>query len=130
MTELPGGDTLQVISYGPALDGHGNPVMDEQNQPIKARTVVATIYGCVFEAEHISEHQTDAITSTERAWAFLPVTPDSRAIRNEHYLCPMRPAGDQSGRDYKVHGLPALQYDIEGQPDHVWIFCEWQPGKP
>lgn len=122
----PGGDTVLVIA-NPTPAGKDSMNEDIPSLPTN-RVVAATVYGCVFETEHISEQQHETITSGERAWAFMPYTADTAAITNANWLRPQRPTGESSARDYKVHGLPIVQYDIDGQPDHVWVICENQAG--
>lgn len=131
----PGGDTVGIVTYTPQLDSHGNVLTDGLNQPLEPVRTVLWKYGCVFEPEHVSEEQTNTITTRERAWVFLPVDADTTTITNANFLTPKRPALDEDSanestaqRDYKVHGLPVVEYDMDGQPDHVWVICEYDGG--
>jgi len=109
---------------------------------------VVWVYGCVFETERISEEQSDTITSNERGWAWLPYVagagiptasesgnpildgdgkPVTTEIKNANWIRPLR-SDPLAQRDYKVLGMPSLEYDLEGNPDHVWVICEWHGG--
>jgi hypothetical protein len=135
MTVYPGGETVGIVTYVPQVDGSGNPLTDGLNQPLDPVRTVLWKYGCVFEPEHVSEEQTNTITSRERAWVFMPVDPDTAKITNANFLTPQRPSLDENGadesaaqRDYKVHGLPLIEYDMDGKPDHIWVICEYDGG--
>lgn len=146
--DYPGGDLLGVVEMQPTTDP---PTLDAMNQPITNAVVVALVYGCVFEPIERGpvEEQTDTVTSHERAWAFLPYvqgigipTVDSGldlivdddgnpvpvVITNANYIQPQRATYTQAQRNYKVFGLPELQYDGDGLPEHVWVTCEWRAG--
>jgi hypothetical protein len=116
MTEPLGGQTLGIITKVPT-GAH-----DSMNEPITTDSIV-WVPQCSFETEHISESQSDTTTSTERAWAIMPVTAAVQAITNANYL-----RNGVGGRDYKVHGLPAPENDIDGQLVYYWLICEWQGG--
>ena len=132
----PGGDTIGVVE----MQATGQT--DSLNQAVKTPVVTALIYGCVFEPLERGpvEEQSDTITSHERAWAFLPyvagqgipATVGGSPVflsmpTNANFLQPLRPDA-QDERNYKIFGLPILEYDIDGQPDHVFITCEWRGG--
>lgn len=119
----PGGDTIGIVT----LAKGGTP--DAMNQQSETATVT-WVYGCVFEPLDRGpvEEQSDTITSHERAWAFLPyIAGVTTGINNANYLRPQRPDA-LAQRDYKVFGLPIIEYDIDGVPDHVFIACEWHSG--
>lgn len=145
MTEYPGGETLAVVE----MQSTGG--VDGKNQPITAPVVVAWVYGCTFEpyTRGPVEEQSDTITSHERAWAFLPYVPGigiptvdasgnpvldvngvpvPAVIGNSNWIQPQRPNDAQAQRNYKVQGLPEIEYDIDGAPVYAWIVCEWQRG--
>lgn len=146
MTDYPGADTLGIGSE------QSTGGVDAKNQPLREFVVSQYVYGCVFEpySRGPVEEQTDVITSHERAWAFLPyvegygiptvdvdgnelfaddgVTPVVAVLDNNSWIVPIRPNDAQAQRPYKVQGLPEIQYDGDGQPDHAWIVCEWQGG--
>lgn len=121
MTDYPGGDTVGIVTKTPtgSTDSLGVAITSD---------AVTWVYGCVFETERVSEEQSETVTSSERAWVFMPyILGVTTAIDNENWLRPQRPAA-LAQRDYKVFGLPAVQYDMDGQPDHVWVTCEWHGG--
>ena len=145
MPDYPGGETLAVLAE------QGSGQVDSLNQAVTQLAPIAYVYGCVFEpySRGPVEEQSDVITSHERAWAFLPYVPgigiptvDSSgnpvvdgsgnpvpvSIGNNNWIQPQRPYDAQSQRNYKVQGLPELEYDGDGMPDHMWVTCEWQAG--
>ncbi|ORV92798.1 hypothetical protein AWC11_07290 [Mycobacterium interjectum] len=145
MTSYPGGEVLGIV----AMQATGQ--IDALNQAIKEPVVAQYVYGCVFEpyTRGPVEEQTDVITSHERAWAFLPYVPGvgiptvdvngnpvvdgdgnpvPAVITNANYLQPQRPNDAQAQRNYKVQGLPEIEYDIDGVPDYAWVVCEWHGG--
>jgi hypothetical protein len=140
----PGGETLAILQP----TGSGT---DRLNQAITQLTVVAWVYGCAFEpyTRGPIEEQTDTITSHERAWAFLPYvqgvgvpTVDSGGnpvvdgggnpvpvvINNNTMIQPVRANDAVAQRNYKVQGLPEIEFDIDGQPEYAWVVCEWHGG--
>lgn len=116
MTEPLGGQTLGIVTKTPtgAKDAANQDITDD---------VVVWVEQCSFETEHISESQSDTIVSAERAWAIMPVTDAVAAITNANHI-----RNGVGGRDYKVHGLPAPENDIDGLLVYYWIICEWQGG--
>lgn len=116
MTEPLGGQSLGIITKVPT------GAKDEANEDITTDSIV-WVDGCSFETEHISEQQSDTIVSAERAWAIMPVTDAVQAITNANFI-----RNGVGGRDYKVHGLPAPENDIDGLLVYYWIICEWQGG--
>jgi hypothetical protein len=145
MSDYPGSDTIAVVTLEPTGD------VDSLNKPITNPTVRALVYGCVFEpySRGPVEEQTDTITAHERAWAFMPYVygvgipqvdsnlnavvddngnPVPVVIGNADFLQPVRLGNPQAQRNYKIQGLPEVQYDQDGMPDHVWIICEWHGG--
>ncbi|MBZ4574701.1 hypothetical protein [Mycobacterium avium] len=145
MSDFPGGDVLGIVEFQPTGQ------VDSLNQAVKTPVVVAWVYGCVFEpySRGPVEEQTDTITSHERAWAFLPYVagfgiptfdaagnalldadgnPIPVVIDNGTWIQPQRPNDAVAQRNYKVQGLPEIEYDADGVPDHAWIVCEWQAG--
>ncbi|WP_047317372.1 hypothetical protein [Mycolicibacter heraklionensis] len=136
--EYPGGDTVYVVTD--VATGQ----KDGLNQP-KFGESVAEVFGCVFDVVSTgpTEEQSDTTTNSERAWVFLPIVDGQgiptvdfdqdgelvyiAEIPNTARLRPER--GTALGqRDYKIIGRPEVQYDLDGQPDHVWIVCEWRGG--
>ncbi|BBZ09864.1 MULTISPECIES: hypothetical protein [Mycobacterium] len=135
MTSYPGGDTLGIVTKTPTGQ------TDSMGENITADSVV-WVYGCVFDiySRGPIEEQSDTVTSEERAWAFLPYVPGVgipavdengnqvvATINNANWIRPKRPDA-LAQRDYKVMGLPELEYDMDGAADHVWIVCEWRAG--
>lgn len=138
VSEYPGADTIYVVTD--VATGQ----RDDLNKPITSEAV-AEVYGCVFDPVSTgpTEEQSDTTTNSERAWAFLPIIDGQgiptvgkdengdpiyiAAIPNKARLRPKRSTAlDQ--RDYKITARPEVQYDMEGQPEHVWIVCEWRGG--
>lgn len=138
MTDYPGGETIALVQ----MVASGS--VDALNQPVRTATVTAYVYGCVFQPNTGGplEQQSDTVTSQERAWAFLPYVPGAGvpgtdattgqpafvAIDNSTWLQPQRPNNPQAQRNYKVLGLPEIEYDLDGMPSHAWVVCEWQGG--
>lgn len=145
MTEYPGGETLGIAIEQPT------GAVDSLNQTVTAKVVTQWVYGCTFEpyTRGPVEEQSDTITSHERAWAFLPYLPGvgiptvdvdgnlivdgdgnpvPAVINNNNWIQPVRPNDAQAQRNYKVQGLPEIEYDLDGQPSYAWIVCEWQGG--
>jgi hypothetical protein len=146
MGDYPGGDLLGIGSWV------STGVVDAKNQTKKTFVVAQYVYGCVFEpySRGPVEEQNDSTTSHERAWAFMPyvdgygiptvdadgnelvqddgVTPVAAVMDNNSWIVPIRPNDAQAQRSYKVQGLPEIEYDGDGQPEHAWIVCEWQAG--
>lgn len=141
MTSYPGGDTLGIVTKTPTGE------TDSMGQQVTSDTVV-WVYGCSFETERISEEQTDTIVSNERGWAWFPYVPSigipttdeygtpivdgsgnpvAVQIQNSNWIRPKRLEA-MAQRDYKVFGMPTLEYDGDGTPDHVWVICEWHAG--
>lgn len=145
MSDYPGGETIGIVVEKP------NGEVDSLYQAIKKLTVVQWVYGCAFEpyTRGPIEEESDTITSHERAWAFLPYLPGigiptvdengepvlddagnpvPAVIDNNTWLQPVRVNDAEAQRNYKVQGLPEVEYDIEGLPSYVWIVCEWHAG--
>lgn len=123
MVAQVGGDVLGIVTLVDSgqTDSLGEPIVTES---------VAWIDGCVFDIYSrgpIQQH-TDTKTAEERAWAFFPyisgVTTD---IVAGNVIRPQRPDA-LAQRDYHVFGRAEVEYDLEGQPDHVWVVCEWHGG--
>ena len=145
MTEYPGGETLGIVAE------QSTGTTDSLNQAVTAKVVVQWVYGCTFEpyTRGPVEEQTDTITSHERAWAFLPYLPGigiptvdasgnpvldangvpvPASIGNSNWIQPVRVNDAQAQRNYKVQGLPEIEYDIDGLAAYAWVVCEWQGG--
>jgi hypothetical protein len=104
--------------------------VDKLNQTIQAPVVTGLVRGCMFESYNRGpeEHEDDTITSFERAYCFLPyIEGVTTVLTNDHWLQPQRPDAEAQ-RNYKVLGMPIIQYDRSGRGDHVWIVCEWRAG--
>jgi hypothetical protein len=120
-----GGDTLGIVTLAPTGD------LDSNGQQIFAESLV-NVFGCVFEplTRGPIEEETDTITAHERAWAFFPyIEGVTTIINNANYIRPLRPDA-LAQRDYKVQGLPEIEYDMDGQPDHVFVAAEWHGSSP
>lgn len=104
--------------------------VDDLNQQITEPVVTQIVHGCMFESyvRGPEEHEDDTVTSFERAYAFLPyIAGVTTTITNSNWLQPQR-ADAQAQRNYKVLGLPIIQYARSGRPSYVWIICEWRNG--
>lgn len=137
MSDYPGGETLNIL----APQGTGR--YDSLNQEITQLSIAWTVYGCVFEpyTRGPVEEENDTVTSHERAWAFLPYVQgigipgvDTNgdqgvvSINNANWIQPQRPNDAVAQRNYKVQGLPEIEYDLDGAPSYAWVVCEWQGG--
>lgn len=122
-SDFPGGDTIAIVTKAPTGE------TDSMGVAVTADSVVE-VYGCTFETlpHGPVEEMSDTTSATERASAWLPFLPGvTDAINNTNFLRPIRPCSTAQ-RDYKVQGLPLVEYDLDGQPDHVWIVCEYRFG--
>jgi hypothetical protein len=123
MAGFPGGDTLGIVTKTPTGE------TDSMGVAVTEDTLV-NVFGCVFEPLERGpvEEMSDTTTSSERAWAFFPyIEGVTTGISNANWIRPLRP--DPMGRrDYKVQGRLEIEYDLEGQPDHVWVTCEFKAG--
>lgn len=143
--DYPGADTLGIGEWVPT------GTRDSKNQVVTVFQILQYVYGCVFEpySRGPVEEQNDTITSHERAWSFWPYVegigiptvdadgndvldddgnPVPAVITNNSWIVPIRPNDVQAQRNYKVQGLPEIEYDGDGQPEHAWIVCEWHAG--
>jgi hypothetical protein len=139
-----GGDTIGIVTFSPSgeLDSNGQDIFTSSTQ---------LVYGCVFEpiSRGPIEEETDTITAHERAWVFMPYVPGvgiptvdtngnpvvddngnpvPATILNSSFLQPQRPGDAQAQRNYKVQGMPEVEVDMDGQPDHVFVVGEWHGG--
>jgi hypothetical protein len=122
-TDYLGGDTVGIVTIAPS------GTTDSNGQQIFAETVV-NVFGCVFESLNRGpvQEQSDVITAHERAWVFFPyIVGVTDSISNANSLRPVRPNA-LSGRDYQVQGESQIEYDMDGQPDHVFVIGEWHGG--
>jgi hypothetical protein len=118
-----GGDTVNIVT----LTDTGT--VDDNGQKIFGTSTVS-VYGCVFESltRGPVQEQSDTITAHERAWVFFPyIVGVTDSISNAQFLQPVRP-NDLSGRLYQVQGESQIEYDMDGQPDHVFVVGEWHGG--
>jgi hypothetical protein len=123
MGGFPGGDTIGIVTFSPSGE------LDSNGQEIFTPSVV-NVFGCVFEPllRGPIEEETDTITAHERAWAFFPyIEGVTTNINNAQFLRPIRPDA-LAQRDYQVQGQSIVEYDMDGQPDHVFVAVEWHGG--
>jgi hypothetical protein len=116
VTEPLGGQKLGIVTKVPTGE------VDAANEDITTDKVV-WIDRCSFESEHLSEFQNETIVSGERGYAMMPDVPEVRAITNANHI-----RNGVGGRDFKVHGLPAPETDLDGALIGYWLVCEWQAG--
>jgi hypothetical protein len=74
--------------------------------------------GWAFEEETPSETNTNAPVAKIRARAFGPVDPDIEALTEDDAL-------ERLGKTFELLATPQLWTDMDGNPDHYEILCEW-----
>ena len=130
----------------PVLDGDGEPTFTEFGEPIVAGATVWVEKAC-FELQTPSEQQNLTVTTSEIAWAMLPVA-DGKipTVDDDGNAAPLdffdQTAGEHFGRPtidantwlrhnglrYAMRGDSILEQDIRGREDHVFCVCERQQG--
>ncbi|OBK44708.1 hypothetical protein A5656_05605 [Mycobacterium gordonae] len=138
MANFPGVDTLYLITDAPVLDGNGQPVRDELLKVETAESVVR-VEGCVFELQITvtpeAYEQVGVTTNTSDVrWAFLPVVDgqvpgfdvNGDAVRVNPPASDMRVR--YQGRDWQIRGDAAIEVDLDGIEDHIFVMCERQTG--
>lgn len=142
MGVYPIGDQRVGIEYtGPVLDGDGNPTYDELGGAITAPQTAWVDNAC-FEIQTPTEQQNLVITTSEIAWAMLPVADGIvPAVDDDDNAAPIQFFdGDgkhvissgarllHNGLRYEMRGDAVLEQDIRGRQDHVFCVCERRNG--
>lgn len=117
-----GNQSVGIVTKVPVLDIHGDPVVSEFMEPDTDESVV-WVEGCLFESQFrkVVEQQADAVTTSEPAWAIMPVTDVTSAITSSQVL-------RHDGRDYVMRGDAVTERNIHGWPVYVFCDCERQTG--
>ena len=140
MAAFPGRQRVAIQRDVAVLDGSGKPVLSEFGEP-QTTTVTSWVDGCLFEVPRWPEEQQGmAVTTSEIAWALIPVNSDGiiPAV-NDAGPNPMpfldstgSPSVNSSawlihdGLRYAMRGDSVLERDLRGRPDHVFCSCERQ----
>lgn len=119
----------------------------EYNEPITT-SVTVWVDRCCFEIQTPSEQQNLTVTTSEIAWAVLPIADsvvpavddaDAPAPLAFFISNPGQPDDGQptinanawlwhNGLRYAMRGDAVLQQDIRGRQDHVFCVCEREQG--
>jgi hypothetical protein len=117
------------------LDGDGQPTYTEYGEPIVTNSTVWVDH-CLFEIQTPSEQQNLTVTTSEIAWALMPVAggivpavddngePASIAVTDITSSVILT----HDDRDYAMRGNAVLEKDIRGRQDHVFCVCEHEEG--
>ncbi|HNM85349.1 MAG TPA: hypothetical protein PKI77_12585 [Mycobacterium sp.] len=123
----------------PVLDDDDQPTYTEFGEPIVTTQTVWVDAAC-FEIQSPSEQQNLTVTTSEVAWAFLPVSgdvipavddggaPAPIACPNGAQAIPSSASLVHNGLDYVMRGDAVLEQDIHGRSDHVFCICEREAG--
>ncbi|MCG7596356.1 hypothetical protein [Mycobacterium sp. PSTR-4-N] len=124
------------------LDDDGQPVFTDYGEPITDNVTLWVDRAC-FEIQTPTELQDLTVTTSEIAWAMLPIadgmipavddddTEAPIAFRNEITGLPTINANAwlrHNGLRYTMRGDSVLEQDIRGREDHVFAVCERQQG--
>lgn len=143
MAAFPGRQRVGVQREIPVLDGDGNPVLSEFGEP-STTTLTVWVDGALFEVPSPPDEQQDmTVTTSETAWAMLPVSGDGvvPAVDDSGNPDPLPfPAPDGSpsisssawlvhdGLRYAMRGDAVLERDLRGRPVYVFCRCERERG--
>ena len=130
----------------PVLDDDGQPTFTELGTPIVDEAVVWVDNAC-FEIQTPTEQQNLTVTTSEIAWAMLPIADgvipavdddgNDASLQffdqtpGEHFGRPTIDANTwlrHNGLRYAMRGDSVLEQDIRGREDHVFAVCERQQG--
>lgn len=148
MAIFPIGDQRVGIERTTAvLDEDQNPVYTEFNEPVTTASIV-WVDGACFEIQTPTEQQNLTVTTSEIAWAFLPVadgkvpavaitTVAGQPVETPapvQFFSSGKPTISSSlwlwhnGLRYAMRGDAVLEQDIHGRQDHVFCVCEREQG--
>lgn len=147
-----GGQRVGIeLPPAPVLDDEDQPTYTEYNEPITADPVIAWVDNAGFEIQRPTEVQGATVTTSEMAWAFLPVADgvvpavviqvvedeDTETTVEVEVAHPVqffdadgKPAISanlwlwHNGLRYAMRGDAVLEQDIRGRHDHVFCVCE------
>ena len=131
-----GNQRVGIVTDVPVLDG-GDPVVSEFGEPVyEDDPMVVWVDGCLFESQTPSEQQNLTITTSDVAWAFMPVAEGQvPAVTDAGASAPVAVTSITSsvklrhdGRTYVMRGDAVLEKDIHGREDHVLCLCERERG--
>lgn len=123
----------------PVLDDDNQPTYTEFGEPI-VTTQTVWVDNALFEIQSPSEQQNLTVTTSEVAWAFLPISGGViPAVDDAGAPAPIScPTGAQAipssaslvhnGLVYVMRGDAVLEQDIHSRPDHVFCICEREAG--
>jgi hypothetical protein len=120
-----GNQRVGIETSVPVLDGDGNPVYSEYGEPEFTTATVWVDHAC-FELQTPSELENLTVTTSEIAWAMLPVAAgeddDGKPTisSSAHLIC--------NGLRYAMRGDAVLEQDIRGRDNHVFCVCEREQG--
>lgn len=143
MGAFPGRQRVGIRRDVPVLDGDGHPILSEFGEP-QTTTATSWVDGCLFEVPRPPEEIQDmTVTTSEVAWALIPVTTDAVILAVDDAGNPdpipfLDDVGSPSvsssawlindGLRYAMRGDAVLERDMRGRPDHVFCRCERERG--
>ena len=136
-----GSQRVGIETDVPVLDEDGQPTYTEYNEPIVTH-ITAWVDGACFEIQTPSEQQNMTLTTSEIAWAMLPVADGVvPAVDDDDQPVPIQFFGEggrhtisadvaiwHNGLRYEMRGDAVLEQDIRGRQDHVFCVCEREGG--
>ncbi len=142
MGVFPIGDQRVGVEVAVAvLDGDGQATFTEYGEPVTTASLV-WVDGACFEIQTPTEQQNLTVTTSEIAWAMLPVADGVvPAVDDDGEPAPVQffdEAGKHTisssvwlrhnGLRYAMRGDAVLEQDIRGRQDHVFCVCEREKG--
>ncbi len=141
MAVYPIGDQRVGIETDvPVLDDDDQPTYTDFGEPIVTRMTVWVDNAC-FEIQTPTEQQNLTVTTSEIAWAILPVADGVvSAVDDDDEPAPITFFVDgkvtisanvwlwHNGLRYAMRGDAVLEQDIRGRQDHVFCVCEREQG--
>lgn len=139
MGVFPIGDQRVGVEFAsPVLDEDDNPVYTEYGEPVVETRIVWVDNAC-FEIQTPTEQQNMTVTTSEIAWALLPVNSDGQipAVDDDGEPAPVDFFDEDgnvtissalwlhhNGLRYAMRSDAVLEQDIRGRNDHVFCICE------